>query len=85
VDLSIKNELDTLYGMVLNWRKNYEILADPAGGNDHLVADFREEIEEHMYPYIRRMRECEFLTPEEVGKFMDRCFTQVEEYRNAIR
>ena len=52
----IKNELDALHGMIVNWRKDYERHADPAGGNDFLVSDFAGEIEEHSRP--RRQRKA---------------------------
>ena len=37
------------------------------------------EIEEYLYPYLRRLVETEHLTPEEGITFMDYCYAQVLE------
>jgi hypothetical protein len=80
----IKNELDTLYGMVVNWRKDYERHVDPAGGNDFLVSDFIGEIEEHLYPYLRRIRECGYITDSEFSDFFEKCYAEVTIFREGI-
>jgi hypothetical protein len=38
--------------MVKNWKASYLSQVDDAGGNEYLVKDFWEEIEESILPYI---------------------------------
>ena len=38
--------------MVNNWKASYLSQVDKAGGNEYLVKDFWEEIEENILPYI---------------------------------
>jgi len=80
----IKEELDTLHGMVVNWRKDYERHVDPAGGNDFLVSDFVGEIEEHLYPYLRRIRECGYIDDSEFSEFLEKCYAEVTIFREEI-
>lgn len=80
----IKNELDALHGMIRNWRKDYERHVDPAGGNDFLVSDFVGEIEEHLYPYLRRMHECGYINDSEFSEFLEKCYGEVTMFREGI-
>ena len=81
---NVRKELETLQGMVLNWKKNYLGLAPPDGGWEYLPREFLEEIETHISPYIRRMYECDYLSPSEVREFMESCYSQVEDLRNTL-
>ena len=38
--------------MVKNWKASYLSQIDGAGGNEYLVKDFWEEIEENILPYV---------------------------------
>ena len=38
--------------MVNNWKASYLSQVDKAGGNEYLVKDFWEEIEENILPYV---------------------------------
>ena len=38
--------------MVTNWNASYLSQVDGAGGNEYLVKDFWEEIEENILPYV---------------------------------
>ena len=38
--------------MVKNWKASYLSQVDDAGGNEYLVKDFWEEIEENMLPFV---------------------------------
>jgi hypothetical protein len=82
---SVRKELDTLEQMVLNWKASYLGFATPEGGNDFLVEEFQEEIGTYVSPYVRRLYQCEYLTPEEAEEFMDQCYDQVEELRQMIQ
>ncbi len=38
--------------MVKNWKASYLLQVDGAGGNEYLVKDFWDEIEENIFPYV---------------------------------
>ncbi len=84
METEVRKELETLKGMVLNWKKDYLGWAPPDGGGEFLAQDLAEEIETHIYPYIRRMYECNYLTQSEVNEFLEDLFGQVTELRNAL-
>jgi hypothetical protein len=42
-----------------------------------------EEIETHVYPYVWRLFECKYLTGPEAREFLDFCYHEVEDLRNA--
>jgi hypothetical protein len=81
---NVRKELETLQGMVLNWKKDYLGWAPPDGGWEYLPRELLEEIETHISPYIRRMWECEYLSPLEIREFMESCYAQVEDLRNTL-
>ena len=81
---NVRKELETLQGMVLNWKKNYLGWAPPDGGWEYLPRELLEEIETHISPYIRRMYECDYLSPSEIREFMESCYMQVEDLRNQL-
>lgn len=43
--------IDALRKIVKNWKTSYLSQVDSAGGNEYLVQDFWEEIEENILPY----------------------------------
>jgi len=71
--------------MVLNWKANYLGFATPDGNNDYLVEEFEEEISTYMSPYLRRLFQCEHLTQEQAGEFLDHCYGQVDDLRRLIQ
>jgi hypothetical protein len=81
---NVRKELKTLEGMVLNWKKDYLGWAPPDGGGEYLARELMEEIETHVYPYIRRMYECNYLTQSEVNAFLEGCYSQVEDLHNTL-
>lgn len=81
----VRKELETLHGMVLNWKKDYLGWAPPDGGGEFLVRELAEEIETHVYPYVRRMYECDYLTRSEVNEFLEGCYRHVEDLRNTLK
>jgi len=82
---NVRKELDTLEHMVLNWKANYFRFATPDGGNDFLLEEFQEEVMLYISPYVRRLYECEYLTPGEAEEFMDHLYNQVDELRLQIQ
>jgi hypothetical protein len=81
----VRKELEVLKGMVLTWKENYLGWAPPEGGGEFLIQEFFEEIETHVYPYVRRMYECDYLSQAEVKEFMNFCYNQVEDLRHSLR
>lgn len=47
-----KTENNPFKQMILNWKASYLSLVDGAGGNEYLLEDFWEEIEENILPYV---------------------------------
>ena len=76
-----QEELEELRIRVGLWRDDYIRHATPGAGEEEffLCKEFVYEIEEHLYPYLRRLVETEHLTPEEGITFMDYCYAQVLE------
>ena len=82
---NVRKELEALEQMVLNWKASFLGFATPEGGNDFLVEEFQEEISAYISPYVRRLYQCEHLTPGEAEEFMDHCYDQVEDLRHQIQ
>jgi hypothetical protein len=76
-------ELEALKGRVLIWRESYCRSAPPGGGSEYLFLcnEFNFEIEEYLYPYVRRMIITEHIDQEQAAEFMDFCFQQVREFQ----
>lgn len=81
---NVRKELEAIRGMVLNWKKDHLRWAPPEGGGEFLPQELLEEIETHVSPYVRRMYECDYLSPSEVREFMESCYDQVEDLRNML-
>ena len=77
----VRAELDTLKGMLDNWKKGFLSWASPDGDNEHVLLEFSEEIQTHIYPYVRRLIETNYLTQAEAKEFMGYCVSQVEDLR----
>ena len=82
---NVRKELDALRGMVLTWQKDYLGSVSSDGDCEYLVREFLEEIETHVYPYVKRLRECDHLTGPEAKEFLDYCYGQAAELGKAIR
>ncbi len=82
---NVRQELEALEQMVLNWKANYLGFATPDGGNDFLLEEFAEEISTYISPYVRRLFQCEHLTGEEAEAFLNQCYEQVDDLRAQIR
>ena len=50
-----------------------------------MLLEFSEEIQEHVYPFVTRLRETEHLTISEAQEFLVYCHSQVEDLRNQLR
>ncbi|MCI0484957.1 MAG: hypothetical protein L0Y78_10290 [candidate division NC10 bacterium] len=82
---NVQREVETLKGMVLRWKRDYLESAPSDGGGEFLAQDFLEEIDSYVYPYVRRIYECNHLSGSEAKEFLDFCYDQVEELRNSLR
>ena len=82
---NVRKELEALMGMVLTWKKDYLGSASSDGESEYLVREFLEELETHVYPYVKRLRECNYLTGPEAKEFLDYCYGQVAELGRAVR
>jgi len=80
----VRKELETLQGMVLNWKQDYLGWAPLDGGGEFLPRELAEEIGTHLFPYIRRMYECNYLTRSEVNEFLEGCNRQVEDLHDTL-
>jgi len=78
---NVREELDVLKGMLDNWKRGFLSWASPEGDNDYVLLEFSEEIQMHVYPYVRRLFETNYLSEVEVKEFMHYCLSQVEDLR----
>jgi hypothetical protein len=74
-------ELEELRTRVGYWKEDFLRQAPPGGGQgwEFLVKEFHAEIDEWLYPYVRRMIETEHISPKQAAEFMDYCYRQVLE------
>lgn len=74
-------ELEHLRTRIGLWRDDYIRHATAGAGEEELFLckDFIHEIEDYLYPYVRRLVETNHITPEESVIFMDWCYGQVLE------
>jgi len=80
-----RKELEVLKGMLNNWKTGFLDWASPDGENDHVLMEFKEDIQTNLYPYVRRLHETSHLTTSEATEFMVYCFGQVEVLRDQLR
>ena len=78
-------ELEVLRGMVLAWKEDYSGSVPPEGGGEYLCQDFSYEIEEYVYPYLRRMIVTDHISQDQASEFLDFCHRQVMELRGLIK
>jgi hypothetical protein len=82
---NVRKELEVLRGMLNNWKTSFLGWAEPGDDNEHVLLEFREEIQMNLYPYVRRLYETNHLTSAEATEFMVYCFGQVEVLRDQMR
>lgn len=80
-----RTELEAIRGMVLSWKKSYLAVADPDGGNEFLAEELSDEIRTHVYPYVRRLRENNYLQESEASELLDFCYAQVEDLLASLK
>ena len=82
---NVIKELNNLKGMMLNWKKGFLSWASPDADNDYVCQDFTEDIQNIVYPYVRRLYETKHISDFEAKEFMDYCYSQVADLRNQLR
>jgi hypothetical protein len=80
-----RTELEAIRGMVLTWKKSYLGMADPGGGDEFLAEEFSDEIRTHVYPYVTRLYESEYLPESEASELLDFFFAQVEDLLASLK
>ncbi len=81
---NVLKELDTLKGMMNNWKRGFLSWASPDGDNDYVLQEFSEDIQTHVYPYVTKLLETQHLSQSEAKEFMDYCYSQVEDLRDQL-
>ena len=81
---NVIEELDTLKGMLNNWKRGFLSWASPDGDNEYVLLEFQEEINSQLYPYVTRLLEANHLSQSEAREFMDYCYSQVEDLRDQL-
>lgn len=77
-------ELQVLKGMMLAWKEDYSRSVPPDGGGEYLCQDFSFEIEEYVYPYLRRMIVTDHISQDQASEFLEFCNRQVMELRDLV-
>ena len=81
---NVVKELEALKTMVLRWKKSYLGWVPDDGGGEYLLEEFREEISRHISPFVGRLFQNDHLTWPEAQDFLNYCYSQVEEVRQAV-
>ena len=81
---NVVKELEALKTMVLRWKRSYLSWVPDDGGGEYLVGEFSEEISRHVSPFVNRLFENDHLTWSESQEFLNYCYSQVEEVREAV-
>jgi len=81
---NVVKELETLKTIVLRWKRSYLGWVPEDGEGDYLLEEFREEISRHVSPFVNRLFQNDHLTWPEAQDFLNYCYSQVEEVRQAL-
>lgn len=81
MEQNVREELEVLKGMLENWKTGFVGWASPDGDNEHVLEEFIEEVQLHVYPYVRRLVAADHLSEAEAKVFLGYCFDQVEDLR----
>ena len=77
-----QKEIKTLKTMINSWYEAYRKHIPEDGEIDHLVHDFREEIEIYIYPYLGRLIKTGHITNEEASTVITHFASVLEKLKN---
>ena len=81
---NVKEELDCLRQMVLNWRRGYMGWVED-GDNEWLIQELKDDIQQYIVPYIRRFMEVEHITLAEGSEFWNDIEESVRNFAEDIK
>jgi hypothetical protein len=81
---NVIKELEALKTIVLRWKRSYLGWVPDDGEGEYLLEEFREEISTHVSPFVNRLFQNDHLTWPEAQEFLNYCYSQVEEVRQAV-
>ncbi len=81
---NVQKELDVLKAMLHNWKAGFASWVSDDGDNEHVLMEFSDEIQMHIYPFVRRLSQANYLDESEVKEFMQYCYSQVEDLRKQL-
>jgi hypothetical protein len=81
---NVVKELETLKTMVLRWKRSYLGWVPDDGEGEYLLEEFRDEISTHVSPFVQRLFQNDHLTWPEAQEFLNYCYSQVDEVRQAV-
>ena len=76
--------LQTLKTLVIRWKMSYLGWLPDDGEGEYLQEEFSDEISTHVSPFVNRLFQNDHLTWSEAQEFLDYCYSQVEEVRQAV-
>ena len=85
-------EFAVLKHMVYNWKNSYlRQVVNYEGDNlgdaeswEFLCKELMAEIEDHLYPYVQRFKDMQYITPQETSLFMRDLYVIIDELRQEI-
>ena len=84
MEANVIKELEDLKSMVLRWKRSYLGWVPDDGEGEYLLEEFSEEISRHISPFANRLFQNDHLTWSETKEFLNYCYSQVEEVREAV-
>ena len=84
MEANVIEELESLKRIVLRWKRSYLGWVPDDGGGEYLLEEFSEEISRHVSPFVNRLFQNDHLTWSETQEFLNYCYSQVEEVREAV-
>ena len=84
MEANVIKELEDLKSMVLRWKRSYLGWVPDDGEGEYLLEEFSEEISRHISPFANRLFQNDHLTWSETQEFLNYCYSQVEEVREAV-
>jgi hypothetical protein len=83
---NVRKELDTLEMMIKNWKRGYQSLVTSEENDESIIQDFMEDIDTlHVYPYITKLCEDEYITNTETREFLNKCYQHVADFAEEVR